>query len=70
MPSQKYPLDRTYFKASTFQEADDHFTYWKQKTLKERLEAAYYLITSAYNLSSTDAYRIDKNYFTSRKHKF
>ena len=66
---EEYKFDRTAFKASTFQEADDHYTYWKHKSLKERLEAACYLITSAYNFSSENLPALDRSYFTTRKFK-
>ena len=67
MPPKKYKLDRTYFKASTFQEADNNYFYWQDKTLRERLEAAYYLITSAYNFSPETPPSIDRTYFATRK---
>ncbi len=69
MASKNYPIDRTYFKASTIEEADENYTYWKHKSLKERLQAAYYLITSAYNFSPECPHSIDRSYFTIRKLK-
>lgn len=66
MLPKKYPLDRTYFKVSTLQEAGND-TYWKDKSLKERLEAAYYLITSAYNFSPETPPTLDRTYFATRK---
>jgi hypothetical protein len=35
--------------------------------LKERLEAAYYLITSAYNFSPENPPTLDRAYFATRK---
>lgn len=67
MTSKKYFLDRTYCKASTLEEADDNYSYWKNKTLLQRLEAAHYLITSAYNFSYENQPSLDRNYFATRK---
>ena len=63
----KYMLDKTVFQASTVEEADNHYAYWKDKSLKERLEAACYLINQFYG--TTPQTPIDKTVFTKRKHK-
>ena len=69
MPSQKneYKLDRTAFKSQTFEEANNHYGYWQQKTLTERLQASYYLIQSAYGFLNSDLPKVDRTYFSSRK---
>jgi hypothetical protein len=64
---KKYRLDKTVFRASSVEEADDHYAYWKNKPMKERLEAACYLINQFYGTSPKTA--IDKTVFTKRKHK-
>jgi hypothetical protein len=33
----EYRLDRTAFKAQSFAEADDHYSYWKDRFPEERL---------------------------------
>ena len=43
MDDDKYKLDRTELKAMTFEEADDHVTYWNDKTVPERLNAACFI---------------------------
>lgn len=48
------------------QEADNHTSYWKNKTLKERLDAACYLIQQFYG--TTTQTPIDKSVFSKRKH--
>jgi hypothetical protein len=69
MPSKdkEYKLDRTAFKAQTFEEANNHYGYWEQKTLTERLEAAYYLIRSAYGFLNKDFPLMDRSFFSTRK---
>lgn len=62
---QKFRLDRTAFKAMTAAEADDHVTYWKDKSLKERLEAAWHLIHHAYG--TTPQTKLDRTVFSKRK---
>jgi len=64
-----YPrLDRTKFKAQTFQEADQQLNYWLAKTPAERLIAAYYLISVAWNFDFQNPPRMDRNAFSMRKH--
>jgi hypothetical protein len=64
---KKYRIDKTAFRAMTVQEADDHYGYWKNKSHKERLEAACYLINQFYD--TTPKTPVDKTVFTKRKHK-
>lgn len=64
-----YRLDKTAFKAQTYQEADDNTGYWKTQTPVERLKAAWYLISCAYNFPLDSPPRIDKTAFSMRKHK-
>ena len=65
--SKKYRLDKTAFQAMTVQEADNHWVYWKNKSLKERLDAACYLINQFYG--TTPQTPVDKTIFTKRKHQ-
>ncbi|GAA4461612.1 hypothetical protein GCM10023093_06560 [Nemorincola caseinilytica] len=62
---QKFRLDRTAFKAINAKDADDHVSYWRNKTLRERLEAAFYLINQAYG--TTNQTRLDRTVFSVRK---
>lgn len=64
--SKNYPLDKTAFQGMTLREADDHYGYWKDKSMKERLDAACYLINQFYGTSPQTP--IDKTIFTKRKH--
>ena len=67
MENKQYRLDRTKFKIQTFQEADMQYDFWKEKSVKERLEAAYYLISAAFNFDINNPPRMDKSTFSSRK---
>jgi hypothetical protein len=63
---KKYRLDKTAFQAMNVEEADTHYSLWKNKFNKERLEAGCYLIEQFYGVTSQTA--IDKAIFTKRKH--
>jgi len=65
--SKKYTLDKTVFQAMTVQDVDNHYGYWKNKSLKERLDAACYLINQFYGV--TPQTPVDKTVFTKRKHR-
>lgn len=56
----EYRLDRTAFKAQSFAEADDHYSYWKDRTPEERLRAATYLIRSAWGIESDEQFRMER----------
>lgn len=64
---KKYRLDKTAFQAMSVEEADSHYSIWKNKSYKERLEAGCYLIEQFYGVTAQTA--IDKTVFTKRKHK-
>lgn len=61
-----YKFDKTAFRAMTFEEADDHYSYWKDKSLSERLDAAFYLINTFYGVDKHTP--LDKTVFSKRKH--
>ena len=65
----EFRLDRTKFKMQTFKEADNQYKYWKTKTLEERLAAAHYLNSVAYNFDLNNPPRLDRTIFSMRKHK-
>ena len=64
---ENYSLDKTAFNKLTFEEAGNHFAYWKNKSYKERLEAACYLINQMFG--TTPQTPIDTTVFTKRRHK-
>ena len=63
-----FRLDRTKFKMQTFKEASHQLKYWKSKTIEERLRAAYYLISVAYNFDINNPPKLDRTAFSMRKH--
>jgi hypothetical protein len=64
---KKYRLDKTAFQAMTVEEADSHYSHWKNKSYKERLTAGCYLIETFYGVTSKTP--IDKTTFSKRKHR-
>jgi hypothetical protein len=62
----KYRLDRTAFKIQTFEEANNHYRFWKNKSYSERLDAAFFLINTVYNTSPFT--RLNRTVFSKRKH--
>jgi len=62
---EKYRLDRTAFKATNAVDADDHVTDWNDRSYKERLEAAWYLINQVYG--TTPETKLDRTVFSKRK---
>jgi len=64
-----YRFDKSFFKAQSFEEADKQKNYWLQKDAKERIGAAWQLISGIYGFSIDDPPRIDKSVFRMRKHK-
>lgn len=63
---ENYKMDRTVVSKSTFEEADDHVTFYKDKTPLERLNYACDIINSIFD--STPEKKVDKTIFSSRKH--
>lgn len=66
MKKKEYKLDRMVLQSMTLEEADDHVTYWKNKTQSERLDAACFIINQIFNVSPTD--KIDFKFSDKRKH--
>ena len=63
---KKYRMDKTAFKIQTFEEADDHYGPWKNKSTGERLDAACYLICMAFKVKPST--KLDRTVFSKRKH--
>ena len=64
-----FKLDRSAFKKQSLTEADDNLAYWQSKTYEERLAAAFYLNSVAYNFDINNPPRMDKSVFSMRKHE-
>ncbi len=61
-----YRMDRTIVSKSSFAEADDHVTFYKDKTPLQRLNYACDIINSIFD--STPEKKVDRTFFSSRKH--
>lgn len=61
-------LDRTKFKAQTFQQADDQLEFWLEKKPVERLSAATYLNSVAWGFDMHTPPQMDKHRFSARHH--
>lgn len=64
---EEYKFDRTAFKASTVEEADQDMRNYKNLTPKQRLKIARYLISTAYNFDLNDPPKMDKRIFSLHK---
>jgi hypothetical protein len=64
-----FRLDKTAFKMQSHASASRNYGFWRSKSMKERLAAAAYLNSVAYNYSFTDPPRMDRNYFSMRSLK-
>lgn len=63
-----FKLDRTAFNAGTHQElAARDKEHWKSKSMEERLQAAAYLNSVAWNYPVDSPPKMDKSVFSSRK---
>lgn len=68
MSDTPFRLDRTKFKMQTFKDASHQLSYWQTKTTVERLQAAYFLISQAYNFDLNNPPKMDRQQFSMRKH--
>jgi hypothetical protein len=64
---KEYRLDKTVFKAQTFEEADMANVYGPEVSFAERFRRAYYLISHAYRFSREDPPKLDRTIYSSRK---
>ena len=60
-------LDRTKFKSGKSEDQNSDIDFWMDKTPKERLATAWYLICSAYGLEYRADHRLDRTVFKMRK---
>ncbi|MGN6601930.1 MAG: hypothetical protein ACTHK8_05725 [Ginsengibacter sp.] len=63
---ENYRLDKTAFQMYHTKEERNNYNYWKSQSLEERLSAANYLNSVAYNFPVNNPPRLDKKYFKSR----
>ncbi len=65
MDKQPYRVDRTKVTSHTFQEANDHVSYWNEKTEDERLNAACFIINQIFGTTPTT--KVDRAVISRRK---
>lgn len=61
-----FRMDRSVVSKSTFEEADDHVTFYKDKTPLERLNHACFIINQIYQ--TTPETKVDRTVVSSRRH--
>jgi hypothetical protein len=66
MQETNYKLDINVLKAISFDEADDHVTFWEDKSMRKRLNAACFIINEIFNV--TPSSKIDLRFTEKRKH--
>lgn len=66
MKRKEYKMDRSELKSMTFQEAEDHSTYYANKSEVERLNAACFIINQIFGTSAFT--KVDLTITAKRKH--
>lgn len=62
-----FKFDRTAFRATTFEEADDYHRNYLNFSVKQRLEVALYLTSIAYNFDMKNPPKVDRKVFSKAK---
>lgn len=62
-----FKLDKTVFKARSFEEADKDNLFAKDITLAERLRMAFHLTCTIHGIKKGDSLKIDRTVFSARK---
>ncbi len=65
----QFRLDRTAFHAGTHEETEKYHARSQPKTLVERLQAAAYLNSVAFNYDLNNPPRLDRTAFSARRHE-
>jgi predicted metal-binding protein len=63
-----YKLDKTISKAQTFEQAEKEKLFSKDTPLDERLYQSWYLTCMAYGIDPKNPPKMDKKFYTTRKH--
>ena len=66
---KRYRLDKNAFKAHSVAEAASHYLYWQKQSAEERLKAAMYLNSVAFDYDLNNPPRMDKTIFRRRKRR-
>ncbi len=65
---ENFKIDKTIFKAQTFEEAELDKRFPKEMSIGDRLREAWWLICMAYGIDYTSPPKMDKHFFSARKH--
>lgn len=63
-----YKLDRNAFSMGSSKVSEPAIKYWKSKSPEERLSAAFYLNSVAFNFDLSNPPMLDRTVFSMRKH--
>ncbi len=63
---ENYKLDRKTVSQKSFIDADDHISYYENKSLDERMEQACFIINNIFQVTSKT--KVDRTIFEKRKH--
>jgi len=64
-----FRLDKTaHWAGKVSEQSGRDMKYWGEKSIEERLQAAWYLTCKAYGLDPEKPLRLDKTVFSMRKH--
>jgi len=69
MENSEFKLDRRVFKMYHSCENQNNFLFWQSQSLEERLKAANYLNSVAYNFFLNGPPKLDRTYFKIRCRK-
>ncbi len=62
-----YKLDRSAFKAGSHESASDNRKFWETQSMGERLKAAAYLNSVAWNYPVDNPPKLDRTFFRTKK---
>lgn len=63
-----FKMDRTFFKAQTFKEAESDKKFKIDMPIGERLKEAWWLTCMAYGIDPENPPKMEKDFFLTRKH--
>lgn len=62
-----FKIDKTIFKAQTFEEADRTNVFDKTVAVEDRLRMAFHLTCTIYGIKEGDSLKLDRTIFSTRK---
>lgn len=64
---KNFKLDKTVFKAQSFEEADKSKLFDKDVSIADRLKMAFHLTCTIYGIKDGDSLKLDRTVFSARK---